>query len=172
MSPRQTSLRVGVGFDSHRFAPERPLILGGVRVRESGGLHGHSDADVLAHAIMDALLGAAGLDDIGRLFPDTDPGFSGADSMELLHRVALLLREAGCEPVNVDAVVICDEPRIASHKAAMRARLAEAIGIEIEDINLKGKTTEGQGPAGGPHGIVAHAVALVERPAGGGKAGS
>jgi 2-C-methyl-D-erythritol 2,4-cyclodiphosphate synthase len=158
-----TSLRVGVGFDSHRFAPERPLVLGGVRVREDHGLLGHSDADVLTHAIMDALLGAAGLEDIGRFCPDTDPQYAGADSLELLGSVARLLRRNGWEPVNVDAVVICEEPRIAPDKAEMCARLAEVIDIPVEQVNIKGKTTEGMGFTGRSEGIAVQAVALVEK---------
>ncbi len=110
VSGSDPGLRVGVGFDAHRFAPDRPLVLGGVRLRETEGLAGHSDADVLTHAVMDALLGAAGLDDIGTLFPDSDPAFAGADSVELLTSVARLVREHGWEPVNVDAVVICEQP--------------------------------------------------------------
>jgi 2-C-methyl-D-erythritol 2,4-cyclodiphosphate synthase len=157
------SLRVGLGFDSHRFSTERPLVLGGVLIRESDGLHGHSDADVLTHAVMDALLGAAGLDDLGTLFPDTDPALTGADSLELLGRVVESLRARGYEPVNIDAVIICDEPRIAPHRAAMRARLAESIGIAAEEVNLKGKTTEGLGLAVRSEGIAVHAVALVEK---------
>ena len=156
-------LRVGLGFDAHRFAKERPLVLGGVKLRDDRGLLGHSDADVLAHAIMDALLGAAGLDDIGGLFPDTDPELAGADSLQLLRTVADLLRRKGWEPVNVDAVVICEEPRIAPHKAEMSRRLAEAIGIDQERVALKGKTTEGLGFAGRGEGIAVQAVALVER---------
>ncbi len=156
-------LRVGLGFDAHRFAKERPLVLGGVKLRDDRGLLGHSDADVLAHAIMDALLGAAGLDDIGGLFPDTDPELAGADSLQLLRTVADLLRRKGWEPVNVDAVVICEEPRIAPHKAEMSRRLAEAIGIDQERVALKGKTTEGLGFAGRSEGIAVQAVALVER---------
>jgi 2-C-methyl-D-erythritol 2,4-cyclodiphosphate synthase len=163
VSLAKTTLRVGVGFDSHRFSPERPLVLGGVRVRENNGLLGHSDADVLTHAVMDALLGAAGLDDIGHHFPDTDPEFAGADSIALLGLVSRLLRGSGWQPVNVDAVVICDEPRIAPEKAKMRARLAEAIGIPEEEVNLKGKTTEGLGLAGRSEGIAVQVVALVER---------
>ncbi len=155
--------RVGLGYDAHRFVRERPLVLGGVRLREHDGLAGHSDADVLAHAIMDALLGAAGLDDIGRHFPDSDPVFAGADSLRLLGTVAALLRHNGWEPVNVDAVVICEEPRIAPHRQAMRERLAAAIGIGVERVGLRGTTTEGMGFTGRREGIAAQAVALVER---------
>ncbi len=163
MTKPRTPLRVGIGFDSHRFSAERPLVLGGIRVREDYGLLGHSDADALTHAIMDALLGAAGLEDIGRLFPDSDPTYAGADSVELLGVVVGLLRRDGWEPVNVDAVVICEEPRIAPDKERMRARLAEAIGIPVEQVHLKGKTTEGLGFTRRSEGIAVQAVALVEK---------
>ena len=155
--------RVGSGFDAHRFAPERPLVLGGVRLREKDGLEGHSDADVLTHAIMDALLGAAGLGDIGGLFPDTDAAFAGADSVDLLAVVGRLLREQGWEVVNVDAVVVCEEPRVAPHREAMQERLAEALGIDAGRVAVKGTTTEGMGFTGRREGIAAQAVALVER---------
>ena len=156
-------LRVGIGYDVHRFAPERPLVLGGLRLREQNGLMGHSDADVLAHAIMDALLGAAALGDIGELFPDADPLYEGADSLELLASVAGVVRDRGWKLVNVDAVVICEEPRIAAHRPAMRERLAAAMGVEIERVSLRGTTTEGLGFAGRGEGIAAQAVALVKR---------
>jgi 2-C-methyl-D-erythritol 2,4-cyclodiphosphate synthase len=156
-------LRVGLGYDAHTFTPERALVLGGLRLRERDGLGGHSDADVLAHAIMDALLGAAGLEDIGNLFPDADPAFAGADSLELLGQVAGILRHNGWEPVNVDAVVVCEEPRIAPHREAMRARLAEAMGVGVDQVGLRGTTTEGMGFTGRGEGIAAHAVALVAR---------
>jgi 2-C-methyl-D-erythritol 2,4-cyclodiphosphate synthase len=138
-------------------------VLGGVRLREKNGLEGHSDADVLTHAIMDALLGAAGLDDIGSLFPDDDPAYAGADSVELLRQVVGLLRESGWIPVNVDAVVVCEEPRVAPHKQAMRERLAAAMGLELEQVGLRGTTTEGMGFTGRREGIAAQAVVLVER---------
>lgn len=156
-------LRVGVGFDAHRFAPERALVLGGVRLREHDGLLGHSDADVLTHAVMDALLGAAGLEDIGHHFPDTDPAYEGADSLELLEAVTALLDEAGWRPVNVDAVVVCEEPRIAPHRQAMRERLAGAMGVGTDQVGLRGTTTEGMGFTGRGEGIAAQAVALIER---------
>lgn len=158
-----SAVRVGLGCDAHRFAPERALVLGGVRLREQDGLLGHSDADVLAHAIMDALLGAAGMEDIGHLFPDADPDFAGADSMELLASVARLLRERGWALVNVDAVVICEEPRIAPYRRDMRGRLAAAMGVGVERISLRGTTTEGMGYTGRGEGIAAQAVALIER---------
>jgi 2-C-methyl-D-erythritol 2,4-cyclodiphosphate synthase len=156
-------LRVGLGYDAHRFAPDRALVLGGVRLREHDGLAGHSDADVLAHAIMDALLGAAGLEDIGHYFPDTDPAFAGADSLRLMAAVAALLGEKGWRTANVDAVVVCEEPRISPHRQAMRERLAAAIGVEPERVGLRGTTTEGMGFTGRREGIAAYAVALVER---------
>jgi 2-C-methyl-D-erythritol 2,4-cyclodiphosphate synthase len=156
-------LRVGLGYDAHRFAPDRALVLGGMRLREHGGLHGHSDADVLVHAVMDALLGAAGLEDIGHYFPDTDPSLAGADSIDLLAAVAVLLRDRGWRPVNVDAVVICEEPRIAPHRAYMRERVAAALGLDPEAVGIRGTTTEGMGFTGRREGIAAQAVALVER---------
>lgn len=120
MSEGYRCYRVGIGFDAHRFAPGRPLVLGGLRLRETDGLLGHSDADVLAHAIMDALLGAAGDDDIGALFPDSDPAYAGADSTRLLGAVAERLRAGGASIVSIDAVVVCEEPRIGPHRQAMR----------------------------------------------------
>jgi 2-C-methyl-D-erythritol 2,4-cyclodiphosphate synthase len=153
---------VGLGYDAHRFAPDRALVLGGLRLAEHDGLHGHSDADVLVHAVMDALLGAAGLEDIGQYFPDTDPALSGADSIDLLAAVAVLLRDRGWRPVNVDAVVICEEPRIAPHRARMRDRIAAALGLDPEAVGIRGTTTEGMGFTGRGEGIAAQAVALVE----------
>ena len=157
-----TPFRIGLGYDAHRFAPDRALVLGGVRLREHDGLLGHSDADVLVHAVMDALLGAAGLEDIGHYFPDTDPAHAGADSMDLLAAVAGLLRDRGWRTVNVDAVVVCEEPRIAPHRAAMRARLAETLGVSVDAVGIRGTTTEGMGFTGRREGIAAQAVALVE----------
>ncbi len=158
-------LRVGLGTDAHRFEPSRPLILGGVRVRETDGLAGHSDADVVAHALMDALLGAAGLEDIGHYFPDTDPAYAGADSLMLLTRVGELLAASGWRVVNVDIVVVCEQPRIAPHRAAMRAKLAAALSVDPQEIGLRGTTTEGMGFAGRGEGILAQAVALLEKSA-------
>jgi 2-C-methyl-D-erythritol 2,4-cyclodiphosphate synthase len=159
----QTTIRIGLGLDAHRFAAERALVLGGVRLRDRDGLEGHSDADVLTHAIMDALLGAAGLQDIGTLFPDGDPAFKGADSVGLLDTVAGLLQEDGWQIVNVDAVVVCEEPRVAPHRQAMRERLAAAMGVEVEQVGVRGTTTESMGFTGRREGIAAQAVALVER---------
>lgn len=159
-----TRLRVGLGVDAHRFAPDRALVLGGVRVREHDGLLGHSDADVLTHAVMDALLGAAGMGDIGELFPDSDPAYEGADSVQLLGFVARLLRRRGWQTVNVDAVVICEEPRIAPQRQAMRERLAGAMDIGVDRVTLRGTTTEGMGFTGRREGIAAQAVALLQAP--------
>ncbi|OFV83785.1 MAG: 2-C-methyl-D-erythritol 2,4-cyclodiphosphate synthase, partial [Acidobacteria bacterium RBG_16_64_8] len=143
----------GLGFDAHRFAPERPLTLAGVRLRDRDGLAGHSDADVVCHAVIDALLGAAGLDDIGTVFPDTNPAYSEADSVGLLGSAVRLLHEHGWVPVNVDVVVICEETRIAPHREAMRIRLASALGVEGDQVAVKGKTTEGLGFTGRGEGI-------------------
>ncbi|GAB4250406.1 MAG: 2-C-methyl-D-erythritol 2,4-cyclodiphosphate synthase [Thermoleophilia bacterium] len=153
--------RVGTGLDAHRFSPERPLVLGGVRLRERDGLAGHSDADVLTHAVMDALLGAAGLEDIGHYFPDTDPAFAGSDSLELLTQVASLIAERGWDIANVDAVVVCEEPKIAPHRLEMRTRLSRALGVPPEAVSLRGTTTEGLGFTGRGEGVLAQAVALL-----------
>lgn len=155
------SLRVGLGLDAHRFAADRPLILGGVRIREHDGLAGHSDADVLVHAVIDALLGAAGMDDIGTLFPDSDPSLGGADSVVLLRRVVDQLAHGRVRVVNVDAVVVCEDPRIAPHRAAMREVLAAALDVPVSAINVKGKTMEKMGFTGRREGIAAQAVALL-----------
>lgn len=170
--------RVGLGIDAHRFAPERPLVLGGIRVRERDGLAGHSDADVVVHAVMDALLGAAGLEDIGHYFPDSDPAFEGADSVTLLSRIVGLLAGRGLVVGNVDVVVVCEEPRIAPHRGAMKAVLANALGVTADRVGIRGTTTEGLGFTGRGEGIAAQAVALVrerspergDRPSGAGAA--
>lgn len=156
-------LRVGLGIDAHVFAPERPLVLGGVRLRERDGLAGHSDADVLVHALMDALLGAAGLEDIGHYFPDTDPAFAGADSVELLLRVVRMLGDLGWRVSNVDVVVVCEQPRIAPHRALMRAVLAPVLEVVEGCVGIRGTTTEGLGFTGRGEGIMAQAVVLLER---------
>lgn len=155
------SFRIGLGFDVHRFASNRPLVLGGVRIREHDGLEGHSDADVLTHAIIDALLGAAGLADIGTLFPDSDELYKGADSLRLLEDVVCKIQEAGWRIANIDSVVICEEPRIATHRLSMQERLAQVLGMAKEDVHIKGKTTEGLGFTGRKEGIAAEAVALL-----------
>lgn len=154
--------RAGIGYDSHRFAEGRPLILGGVEIADAErGLAGHSDADALAHAVIDALLGAAGLGDIGHHFPDTDERWRDADSIELLSEVVRLLREAGLAPANVDATVICEAPKLGPHRDAMRARLAEATGLGRGAVNVKLTTNEGMGFVGRGEGIAALASATV-----------
>ncbi len=153
---------IGSGFDVHAFAEGRPLVLGGVRIPHSAGLHGHSDADVLVHAIADALLGAAGLGDIGRHFPDDDPRWSGADSLELLALVVERLRGLGLAVRNVDGTVICQRPKIRPYVEEMRGRIAAVLGIDPGRVNVKGSTTEGLGFTGRGEGIAAQAVALLE----------
>jgi len=153
--------RVGIGYDAHRFAAGRELVLGGVLIPESPGLAGHSDADVLTHAIMDALLGAAGLPDIGTLFPDTDERFAGADSVRLLREVVTMVRERGWGIANVDAVLVCETPRLAPHKDAVRASLADVLSVETAQVGVKGTTTEGMGFEGRREGIGATAVCLL-----------
>ncbi len=156
-------LRVGTGSDLHRLVPDRALVLGGVRVPHSRGLAGHSDADVLTHAIMDALLGAAGKRDIGHHFPPGDPAFRDADSTGLAAAVAGMLRAAGWSIVNVDTVVLAEAPHLAPYIEAMRARLAKAMGIEPDQIGIKASTAEGMGPVGRGEGIEARAVALLRK---------
>ena len=153
--------RVGHGYDVHRLVENRALILGGVTIPHSHGLLGHSDADVLVHAVMDALLGAAALGDIGKLFPDNDPAFAGADSLVLAERVAEAVREAGYEIGNVDATVLAQAPKLAPHIPAMREKLAAALGIAKDAISIKATTEEGLGFTGAREGIAAHAVALL-----------
>lgn len=155
--------RIGQGFDVHALVPGRPLIIGGVTIPYSRGLLGHSDADVLLHTITDAVLGAAGLGDIGRHFPDTDPRFEGADSRVLLREAAAAARAAGWVTVNVDATVIARAPRILPHVSAMVANIAADLGVEPGVINVKGKTTEKLGFTGRGEGIAAQAVALMVR---------
>lgn len=153
--------RVGQGFDVHAFAEGRPLILGGVRIEHARGLAGHSDADVLAHAIADALLGAARLGDIGQHFPDTDPAYAGADSLRLLAHVTRLLADQGWGIVNVDATIIAQAPRMAPHIPAMGENLARAMEIPAQRVNVKATTTERLGFTGRGEGIAAQAVALI-----------
>lgn len=156
------SVATGIGWDCHRLVEGRPLVLGGVRIEHDRGPAGHSDADVLTHAVMDALLGAAGLGDIGDLFPDTDERWRGADSIELLANVRRRVAEAGLAIVNVDATVICERPRLAPHRDAMRRRLAAASGLEAGAVNVKFTTNERIGFLGRGEGIAAMAVATVE----------
>ena len=156
--------RVGIGYDSHRLVAGRPLILGGVTVPFELGLDGHSDADVLLHAISDALCGAAGLPDIGRLFPDTDAAWKDADSWQLLQAIAARANEAGWQVGNVDAVLIAQRPKIAPFVPQMRERIAEALRVEVNRVNVRGKTAEGLGSLGEGLGMAAHAVCLVISP--------
>jgi 2-C-methyl-D-erythritol 2,4-cyclodiphosphate synthase len=151
------SVHVGIGYDTHRFAEGRDLILGGVKIEHELGLAGHSDADVLTHAVIDALLGAAGQGDIGDRFPDDDPRWEGADSLGLLEFV---MAELEGSPVNVDATVICERPKLGPHKAAIAARLSEAVGAPV---SVKATTNEGMGAIGRGEGVAAIAVASVER---------
>lgn len=156
-----SSPRIGIGYDVHRLAPERPLVLGGVTIPHETGLLGHSDADVLTHAIMDALLGAAALGDIGRHFPDTDPQFHGISSMRLLNRVTGLVRDAGFVPVNVDAVIVAQAPKLAPYLEEMRGQLAAALCLPRGGVSVKATTTEGLGFTGTREGIAAYATACV-----------
>ncbi|HEY6000789.1 MAG TPA: 2-C-methyl-D-erythritol 2,4-cyclodiphosphate synthase [bacterium] len=156
-------LRVGLGFDVHPFADGRRLVLGGVEIPHVAGLAGHSDADVLLHAVCDALLGAAALGDIGLHFPDSDPAYRGISSMELLRRTAALVAGAGWKPLQVDAVVLAEAPRIAPHAAAMRAGIAATLGIPAANVGLKATTVEGLGFVGRREGIAAQAVCLLVR---------
>ena len=156
------SARVGLGFDSHALVEGRPCILGGVRIPHASGPSGHSDGDAVLHAIADALLGAAGLDDLGTLFPDSDPTWEGADSAELLKTVIEKVGAAGFRVVNVDVVIAADSPRIAPHRAAMRARIAELCGIDASSVNVKGKTLAGLAAAGRGSSVAAQALCLLE----------
>ncbi len=155
-------IRIGTGYDAHRLAPGRPLVLGGVTIDHPQGLEGHSDADVLMHAVADALLGAAALGDLGAHFPSADPGLAGADSAGLLRRVAVMLAEARWRAVNVDATLIAERPRLAPHIPAMRANLARALELPEAQVSVKATTTDGMGFAGQEQGIAAQAVALIE----------
>ena len=156
-------VRIGHGYDVHRLVEGRRLILGGVDIPWERGLLGHSDADVLTHAVMDALLGAAGLGDIGQHFPDTDPAYAGADSLKLLEHVAALLRERGFTVGNVDATVLAQRPKLAPHIPQMRDNLAQAMGVDPSRVNVKATTEEGLGFTGSGEGMAAHAVVLIER---------
>lgn len=155
-------MRIGHGYDVHRLVEERDLILGGVHVPYEKGLLGHSDADVLTHAVMDALLGAAGMGDIGQHFPDTDPTFSGADSLKLLDHVVSLLAQAGWEIGNVDATILAQKPKLASYIPEMRQNLARHMYISEHQVNVKATTEEKLGFTGSGQGMAAHAVCLLE----------
>lgn len=155
-------MRIGHGYDVHRLTQGRRLVLGGVDIPWDRGLLGHSDADVLTHAVMDALLGAAGLGDIGKAFPDTDPAYEGADSVALLERVARMVGEAGYRVGNVDATVLAQRPKLLPHIPQMRANLARAMGVAESRVNVKATTEEGLGFTGSGEGMAAHAVCLLE----------
>jgi len=157
-----TNLRIGHGYDVHRLAENRPLIIGGVAIPYEKGLLGHSDADVLTHAVMDALLGAAGLPDIGNLFPDNDAAYLNISSIYLLEKVAEKLREAQIQVVNVDAMLVAQAPKVAPYRLKMRENIAAALGVSLEQIGIKATTEEHLGFTGDGSGMAAHAVALVE----------
>jgi 2-C-methyl-D-erythritol 2,4-cyclodiphosphate synthase len=158
-----SELRVGIGIDAHAFAPGAPLVLGGVRIDHPRGLAGHSDGDVLAHALTDAVLGAAGLGDIGSLFPSGDPSLAGADSVELLARAWAAVEEAGWRLVNAQVVLVGQEPRLGPHRDEMRERLAGALGVEPERVSVQATTTDELGFTGRGEGLAAQALALLER---------
>lgn len=155
------STRVGIGYDSHRFVPGGPLILGGIRIPADVSLHGHSDADAVAHAVTDAVLGAAGAGDIGALFPDTDAANKGRNSIDMLDAAVQTVRALGHSVTNVDVTVVAEVPRIGPHAAAMRARLAQALGVDPNAVSVKGKTNEGMGWIGRGEGIACIAVATL-----------
>ena len=156
-------MRIGHGYDVHRLVEGRKLILGGVEIPFEKGLDGHSDADVLVHAVMDALLGAAALGDIGKLFPDNDDAYLGADSVELLKKVRNVLQEHGWKPGNMDATVIAQRPKLAPYIDTMRKRIADALETDAENVSVKATTEERLGFTGSGEGIAAHAVCLIER---------
>lgn len=156
-------MRIGLGYDVHAFSEGRKLVLGGVEIDHERGLLGHSDADVLAHALADAVLGALRAGDIGKLFPDTDPAFAGASSIELLERVGRLAAEQGWRVVDADCVLVMERPKISAHRDAMRANLARALGVDVESVGVKATTTERLGFEGREEGAGAHAVVLLER---------
>jgi len=154
-------MRSGLGYDVHRLVPERKLILGGVEIPHHLGLLGHSDADVLLHAVMDALLGAAAMGDIGRHFPDTDPRYRGISSLLLLEQVGLLLRSGGYRPRQIDAVIVAEKPKLAPFIDGMRQNIAAALGLSFQDVGVKATTTEGLGFAGRQEGIAAYGTAVI-----------
>ena len=162
MADRLTQ-RSGIGYDSHRFAPGGPLVLGGISIPGDVHLHGHSDGDAIAHAVTDAILGAAALGDIGAMFADTDPANAGRDSIEMLHLATERVSIAGWSVGQVDVVVIAESPKIAPHREAMRARIAMALGCVVGDVSIKGKTNEGMGFVGRGEGIACLATATLYR---------
>jgi len=155
-------VRVGIGYDSHRFDPGRALILGGVAIPDHAGLKGHSDGDAVAHALIDAILGAAGLGDIGRYYPDSDPRWLGADSMELLSEVVDLVTDRGCRVVNVDTTIIAETPRLSPWVDAIAERIADRLQVARSSVSLKGKTNEGMGWIGRGEGLAVLVVALLD----------
>ena len=157
-----TNLRIGHGYDVHRLVEGRKLILGGVDIPWERGLLGHSDADVLTHAVMDALTGAARLGDIGKLFPDTDPAYAGISSLKLLAEVGRLLNERGYQVVNIDATLLAQAPKVGRYKQEMAENMARALGIQPDQVNVKATTEEGLGFTGDGSGMAAHAVVLLE----------
>jgi 2-C-methyl-D-erythritol 4-phosphate cytidylyltransferase/2-C-methyl-D-erythritol 2,4-cyclodiphosphate synthase len=156
-------IRIGFGYDAHRLVAGRPLILGGVEIPFDRGLLGHSDADVLLHAVCDALLGACALGDLGQHFPDADPRWKGVSSLTLLHKVRALIGEAGFEVRNVDSTIVAQAPRLAPHLELMNATIAAVLEIEAKQVSVKAKTTEGMGFTGSGEGIAAYAVASIRR---------
>lgn len=157
------ALKVGIGYDVHRLVPGRKLILGGVEISHKLGLDGHSDADVLLHAIADALLGAARLGDIGKLFPDTDPKYKGADSLKLLTEVGKKLDEAGFVIQDIDSVICAQQPKLSPHRNQMRKNIADTLSLSVDQVGVKATTTEKLGFEGREEGISAQAIALIEK---------
>lgn len=162
-SSAAVGMRIGLGYDVHAFAPERKLIIGGVEIEHTQGLLGHSDADVLTHAIADALLGAARLGDIGKLFPDTDPAYAGADSIKLLEHVGERVRACGFEIVDIDSVIAAQAPKLSPYRDQMRQRIADALHLDVASVGVKATTTEHLGFEGREEGISAQAVCLLAR---------
>ena len=156
-------VRIGIGYDSHRLVPDRPLLLGSVTIPFDRGLLGHSDGDVVLHAVTDALLGAAALPDIGELFPDTDPAYQDADSAQLLRQALAKLTAKGYHPHNVDAVIHAERPKLSPHKTAMRTAMAALLQIDVDNVNVKAKTAEGLGDIGVGNAIACTAVATITR---------
>ena len=156
--------RVGFGYDSHRFAAGRPLLLGGVRITSDRGLAGHSDADAVLHAVTDAILGGLGAGDIGELFPDADPRWRGADSSQFVRHAMTLARQHGCAIVNCDVTVITEQPKLSAHKEAMRANIAGLLDVAVEAVSVKAKTNEGIGLIGRGEGLAAMATVLLAKP--------
>ena len=155
-------MRIGIGYDVHPLRPGRDLVIGGVQIDNPLGLDGHSDADVLTHAVIDSLLGAAALGDIGQHFPASDPGYAGASSQDLLTMVVRTVRQAGYRVVNVDTTVVAEEPRLQPHIDAIRKQLAKTLGVDLGAVSVKATSPEGLGALGREEGIAAHAVALIE----------